>query len=164
MKTLLTILITALATSLFWLLGIYGVALISYTPKEVVIEDIKMNYDSVEEPTQSVVTDAPAPEDEKFKKSAKNYAELICGFWLPVEGTTSKLDISKYGTVTRHYKLYSSWHEDRYEYSISGNKLNINRWYKCTVNVFEKKGITYLEIYGHENYAGKYRKGVKDNE
>lgn len=90
----------------------------------------------------------------------KDYATLICGYWLPVEGTTYKLDISKYGTITRYYKpsYANSWRDERNEYKISGNKLTIGVFYECTVDVVEENGVTYLEVYGHENYAGKYKK------
>ncbi len=154
MKTLLTILITALVTSLFWLLGIYGFALISHTPREVVIEDIKMNYDSVEKPTQSVVADAPAPKD---------YSKEIVGYWIPVEGNSYHLEITKYGTVTQ-WKHYSSgkekYEQSRDEYNIKGDRLKIFI-HDCRVEVTTKNGFTYLEIYGSEKYAGKYRKSTK---
>ena len=178
MKTLLIILIT----SLFWAMGIWidrnyfdviKAEIIAWAQEEIVEEvqeevaDVKEDIAEVKTivtpkrvATKSASKPASAPKAEKPKAPAKNYAELICGYWLPVEGTTSKLDISKYGTVTRYYKINngSHWHDDRYEYSISGNKLTVNDYYKCTVNVFEENGVTYLEVYGHENYAGKYRK------
>lgn len=177
MKTILIILIT----SLFWAMGIYIdrnysdaiKAEIREWVQEDIIEEVKEEVADVKEdiaeakavvtPRKSTTT-APKPQPKTQPKATqpktpeKNYAELICGYWEPVEGTTSKLDISKYGTVTRHYKLYSSWHEDRYEYSISGNKLVVNDYYKCTVNVFVENGVTYLEVFGNEKYAGKYRK------
>ena len=177
MRTILIILIT----SLFWALGIYInrnysdviKAEIVEWAQEDIIDEVKEEVADVKEDiaeAKAVVaprkntTTAPKPQSKPQPKAVqpkapeKNYAELICGYWEPVEGTTSKLDISKYGTVTRHYKLYSSWHEDRYEYSISGNKLVVNDYYKCTVNVFVENGVTYLEVFGNEKYAGKYRK------
>ena len=170
MKTILIILIT----SLFWAAGIWIdrnysdviKAEIRAWVQEEVVDDVKEEVTEVKESVaevKSVVAPkkpAPALKVEQPKAPAKNYAELICGYWEPVEGTTSKLDISKYGTVTRYYKLRadsSIWYDDRYEYAISGNKLVVNDYYKCTVNVFKENGVTYLEIYGHENYAGKYR-------
>lgn len=177
MKTILIILIT----SLFWAMGIYIDRNYSNVIKaeirewvnEEIVEEVKEEVADVKEdiaeakavvtPRKSSTT-APKPQPKTQPKATqpktleKNYAELICGYWEPVEGTTSKLDISKYGTVTRHYKLYSSWYEDRYEYSISGNKLVVDDYYKCTVNVFVENGVTYLEVYGDEKYAGKYRK------
>lgn len=170
MKTILIILIT----SLFWAMGIWIdrnysdviKAEIREWVQEDIVEEVQEEVADVKEDiveAKAVVAPrkpAPAPKVEKPKACAKNYAELICGYWEPVEGTTSKLDISKYGTVTRYYKINngSHWYDDRYEYSISGNKLTVNDYYKCTVNVFEEGGVTYLEVYGHENYAGKYRK------
>ncbi len=172
MKTILIILIT----SFFWALGIYIdrnysdviKAEIREWVNEEIVEEVKEEVADVKEdiaeakavvaPRKATTTPKPQAKAAQPKAPEKNYAELICGYWEPVEGTTSKLDISKYGTVTRHYKLYSSWYEDRYEYSISGNKLVVNDYYKCTVNVFNENGATYLEVYGHENYAGKYRK------
>ena len=179
MKTILIILIT----SFFWALGIYIdrnysdviKAEIREWVQEEVVEEVKEEVADVKEdiaeakaavaPRKNTTT-APKPQPKPQPKATqpktpeKNYAELILGYWLPVEGTTSKLDISKYGTVTRYYKINngSHWYEDRYEYAISGNKLVVNDYYKCTVNVFEENGATYLEVYGHENYAGKYRK------
>ncbi len=170
MKTLLIVLIT----SLFWAIGIWVDRNYSDTIKaeirewvnEEIVEEVKEEVADVKEDIAEVKAvvaprkPATAPKVEKTKAPAKNYAVLICGYWEPVEGTTSKLDISKYGTVTRYYKINngSHWYDDRYEYSISGNKLTVDDYYKCTVNVFEENGVTYLEVYGHENYAGKYRK------
>ena len=153
MKTILVILIT----SLCWALGLYFYGDKLLYPQEEVVE------------VAEEVAATPAPQKTAAKKvvatkpktPAKNYAKLICGNWSPVEGTECRLEISKYGTVTRHYKLHSSsdlWYDDRYDYTISGNKLVVNGHYKCTVNVFEEGGVTYLEIFGHEDYAGKYRK------
>ena len=165
MKTLLIILIT----SLFWALGIYIDRNYSDAIKAEIMEwaqdGVADTNKSVAETTTAATTKraTPAPKAKatataKPQTPAKNYAELICGYWLPVEGTECKLEISKYGTITRDYKIYSSWHKDRYEYTISGNKFIVNDYYKCTVNVFDEGGVTYLEIFGHEKYAGKYRK------
>lgn len=97
----------------------------------------------------------PAP-----KPDVKNYAELICGYWKPVEGNQYSLEISKYGTVVqwKEYGTGDKFEWSRKSYTISGNKLNIDDgYYKCTVEVLNEGGATYLEVYGHENYAGKYR-------
>ena len=119
------------------------------------IEQTEQVAPQKEQPAKAKTTSTP-----NKKAATINYADEICGYWEPVEGTTSKLDISKYGTVTRYYKISNidHWYDDRHEYSISGNKLVVNDYYKCTVNIFEEKGATYLEIYGNERYAGKYRK------
>lgn len=178
MRTILIILIT----SLFWAIGLYInsnygdeiKAEFSEWMQEEIVDEVKEEVADVKEEIAEVKAavapkksapaptpaSAPTPKVEQPKAPVKNYAELILGYWEPVEGTTSKLDISKYGTVTRYYKINngSHWYDDRYEYAISGNKLTINRYYKCTVDLFEENGATYLEVYGHENYAGKYRK------
>ena len=158
MRTILTVLVT----SLFWTIGIIIYCSITEPQESDVKEEVVVSEQLQSKPAPKIKKPKaePAPKVEKPKAPAKNYAELICGYWLPVEGTTSKLDISKYGTVTRYYRLLNidHWYDDRYEYSISGNKLVVNDYYKCTVNVFEENGTTYLEIYGHEYYAGKYRK------
>ena len=132
MKTIFITLIT-------WFFGLFG---INITPNQ----------------HDGVVIDTPDKTASESVIHDKDYAKLICGYWEPVEGTKSKLDISKYGTITRHYKLYNSWYEDREEYVISGNELTIRPCYECTVDVVEENGVTYLEVYGHENYAGKYKK------
>ena len=65
-------------------------------------------------------------------------------------------------TIVRWYisgDYKSEW--NRRQYIVSGNQLTVNNYYKCTVNVFEENGDTYLEVYGHEEYAGKYRKVIK---
>ena len=179
MRTILIILIT----SLFWALGIYInrnysdviKAEIVEWAQEDIIDEVKEEVADVKEDiaeAKAVVaprkntTTAPKPQSKPQPKAVqpkapeKNYAELICGYWEPVEGTTFKLDISKYGTVTRYFRINNGnhWYDDRYEYSISGNKLVVNDYYKCTVNVFVENGVTYLEVYGHEYYAGKYRR------
>lgn len=169
------ILITIVITSLVWI-GVYSIYIDTFLQTEEASEQSesggfggfisKMSSESsisVEPEAQQPVTQQPEAQQPKVqqpKTPEKNYAELICGYWLPVEGTKSKLDISKYGTVTRYYQLYGGnfWYDDRNEYTISGNKLTVDSYYKCTVDVFEKDGITYLEVYGHEDYAGKYRK------
>lgn len=100
------------------------------------------------------------PKVEKPKAPEKNYAELICGYWEPVEGNTLQLEITKYGTAIQwgfHFDG-SKYERRREQYNISGNKLSIGSYYKCSVNVFEESGVTYLEVYGDEKYAGKYRK------
>lgn len=97
---------------------------------------------------------------ENPKTLEKNYAELICGYWEPVEGNTLHLEITKYGTAIQwdfHYDG-SKYERRREQYNISGNKLSIGSYYKCTVNVFVENGVTYLEVFGNEKYAGKYRK------
>lgn len=159
MKTLLTILLT----SLCWALGIYFYGI--YDTKEpTTTEQTEQVAPQKAQPAKAKNSTAPkkkvATTPAKPKTPTINYAEEICGYWLPVEGTTSKLDISKYGTVTRYYRISNidHWYDRRYEYSISGNKLVVDDHYKCTVNIIVENGVKYLEVYGHEDYAGKYRK------
>ena len=119
-------------------------------PKAEQPKPIASTKPKVEQPKQT-----PAP-----KAAVKNYAELICGYWKPVEGNQYPLEISKYGTVVQ-WMVYSSgdkYERSRESYTISGNKLNIDDgYYKCAVEVLNEGGATYLEVYGHEKYAGKYR-------
>ena len=101
---------------------------------------------------------APAPKVEQQKAPEKNYAELIIGYWEPVEGNTHPLEITKYGTVIQWYvsgNYKSEW--CRKQYTLNGKNLNMG-YDKCTVDVIEEDGVTYLEVYGDEDFAGKYRK------
>jgi hypothetical protein len=123
--------LTILLTSLFWI----GVFLVHH-------------YATID-----TTNDATTQEIEDIDLS-----EAICGYWEAVEGTTNNLEITKYGTIVRIYNLGSSTYEDRNEYKLSGNKLNVYPIYDCKVKVFKQDGVTYLEVYGHQNYAGKYRK------
>lgn len=159
MKTLLTILLT----SLCWALGIYFYQIYE-TTEQSMTEQTEQVAPQKAQPAKAKTVSAPkkkaATAPAKPKAPTINYAEEICGYWLPVEGTTSKLDISKYGTVTRYYRISNidHWYDRRCEYSISGNKLVVDGYYKCTVNIIVENGVKYLEVYGHEDYAGKYRK------
>ncbi len=179
MKTILIILIT----SLFWAMGIYIdrnysdviKAEIREWVNEEIVEEVKEEVADVKEdiaeakamvtPRKSSTT-APKPQPKTQPKATqpktleKNYAELICGYWVPVEGNTLQLEITKYGTVIQwdfHYDK-SKYERRREQYTISGNKLNIGSYYKCSVEVIKENGTTYLEVYGHEYFAGKYRK------
>lgn len=110
-----------------------------------------------QEPTKPQIPQEP----QKPTKPAKNYAELILGYWTPVEGNTRPLEITKYGTVIQWiiFEHSQGKHEfRRLQYVIRGNKLTIGDFYDCTVDVIEEGGETYLEVYGHEYFAGKYRK------
>lgn len=101
---------------------------------------------------------APAPKVEQPKAPEKDYAALIIGYWEPVEGNTYPLEITKYGTMIQWYirgDYKSEWR--RVQYTLKGKNLNTD-YYKCTVDVIEEDGETYLEVYGHEYFAGKYRK------
>jgi len=126
---------------------------------------------SEKQPEKVVETGAPKPqkpqkpqepqEPQKPTKPAKNYAELILGYWTPVEGNTHPLEITKYGTVIQLiiFEYSQGKHEfRRLQYVIRGNKLTIGDFYDCTVDVIEEGDETYLEVYGHEYFAGKYRK------
>lgn len=175
MKTLLIILIT----SLFWAMGIYIdrnysdviKAEIREWVNEDIVEEVKEEVADVKEDianakmgvTSKKTSTAPKsqPKATQPKAPEKNYAELICGYWEPVEGNTLHLEITKYGTVIQwdfHYDG-SKYERRREQYTISSNKLNIhNGYYKCTVDVVEENGVRYLEVYGHEYFAGKYKK------
>lgn len=165
MKTLLTILIT----SLFWAIGLYfyeNFAEESARDDESVEMVQKAEPVAKAEPPKPATRTKPKTEQPKPtpapKPDVKNYAELICGYWKPVEGNQYSLEISKYGTVVqwKEYGTGDKYEWSRKSYTISGNKLNIDDgYYKCTVEVLNEGGTTYLEVYGHEKYAGKYKKG-----
>ena len=147
---------------------------VAVTPKQKttpVAKQPKAEQQKVEQPkVEQKVAEQPEVEQPKVeqkvaeqpKAPAKSYGELICGYWDPIEGNIRPLEISKYGTIVRWYisgDYKSEW--NRRQYIVSGNQLTVNNYYKCTVNVFEENGDTYLEVYGHEEYAGKYRKVIK---
>lgn len=159
MKTLLTILLT----SLCWALGIYFYGI--YDAKEpTTTEQTEQVAPQKAQPAKAKNSTAPkkkaATTPAKPKAPTINYAEEICGYWLPVEGNVRPLEITKYGTIIRWYILgthKSEW--SRRQYTISANKLSVDDdYYKCTVNIIVENGVKYLEVYGHEDYAGKYRK------
>lgn len=175
------IFLTVVLTSLFWL-GVYD--LVQDNQPQSVNVDLAAASEGVSEsvsegvsekqPEKVVETGAPKPqkpqkpqeptkpqEPQKPTKPAKNYAELILGYWTPVEGNTHPLEITKYGTVIQWiiFEHSQGKHEfRRLQYVIRGNKLTIGDFYDCTVDVIEEGGETYLEVYGHEYFAGKYRK------
>lgn len=97
--------------------------------------------------------------NRRLKKTFK-YADLICGYWEPVEGTECRLEFNKYQTLIREYKVEEEWWKQRCGYSLSDNTLIIidTVSYRCLIRIFEENGVTYLEIFGHQDYAGKYRK------
>lgn len=181
------IFLTVVLTSLFWL-GVYD--LVQDNQPQSVNVDLAAASEGVSEgvsesvsekqPEKVVETGAPKPQKpqkpqeptkpqkpqeptkpQKPTKPAKNYAELILGYWTPVEGNTHPLEITKYGTVIQWiiFEYSQGKHEfRRLQYVIRGNKLTIGDFYDCTVDVIEEGGETYLEVYGHEYFAGKYRK------
>lgn len=178
------IFLTVVLTSLFWL-GVYD--LVQDNQPQSVNVDLAAASEGVSEsvsesvspkqPEKIVEASAPKPqkpqklqeptkpqkpqEPQKPTKPAKNYAELILGYWTPVEGNTRPLEITKYGTVIQWiiFEHSQGKHEfRRLQYDIRGNKLTIGDFYDCTVDVIEEGGETYLEVYGHEYFAGKYRK------
>lgn len=181
------IFLTVVLTSLFWL-GVYD--LVQDNQPQSVNVDLAAASEGVSEgvsesvsekqPEKVVETSAPKPqkpqklqeptkpqkpqepqEPQKPTKPAKNYAELILGYWTPVEGNTRPLEITKYGTVIQWiiFEHSQGKHEfRRLQYVIRENKLTIGDFYECTVDVIEEGGETYLEVYGHEYFAGKYRK------
>lgn len=168
------IFLTVVLTSLFWL-GVYD--LVQDNQPQSVNVDLAAASEGVSEsvsekqPEKVVETSAPKPQKpqepqeptkpQKPNKPAKNYAELILGYWTPVEGNTHPLEITKYGTVIQWiiFEHSQGKHEfRRLQYVIRGNKLTIGDFYDCTVDVIEEGGETYLEVYGHEYFAGKYRK------
>lgn len=168
------IFLTVVLTSLFWL-GVYD--LVQDNQPQSVNVDLAAASEGVSEsvsekqPEKVVETSAPKPQKpqkpqeptkpQKPTKPAKNYAELILGYWTPVEGNTRPLEITKYGTVIQWiiFEHSQGKHEfRRLQYVIRGNKLTIGDFYDCTVDVIEEGGETYLEVYGHEYFAGKYRK------
>lgn len=168
------IFLTVVLTSLFWL-GVYD--LVQDNQPQSVNVDLAAASEGVSEgvsekqPEKVVETSAPKPQKpqkpqeptkpQKPTKPAKNYAELILGYWTPVEGNTRPIEITKYGTVIQWiiFEHSQGKHEfRRLQYVIRGNKLTIGDFYDCTVDVIEEGGETYLEVYGHEYFAGKYRK------
>lgn len=175
------IFLTVVLTSLFWL-GVYD--LVQDNQPQSVNVDLAAASEGMSEgvsesvspkqPEKVVETSAPKPQKpqkpqeptkpqkpQKPNKPAKNYAELILGYWTPVEGNTHPLEITKYGTVIQWiiFEHSQGKHEfRRLQYVIRGNKLTIGDFYDCTVDVIEEGGETYLEVYGHEYFAGKYRK------
>ena len=163
------IFLTVVLTSLFWL-GVYD--LVQDNQPQSVNVDLAAASEGVSEgvsesvsekqPEKVVEASAPKPQKpQKPTKPAKNYAELILGYWTPVEGNTRPLEITKYGTVIQWiiFEYSQGKHEfRRLQYVIRGNKLTIGDFYDCTVDVIEEGGETYLEVYGHEYFAGKYRK------
>ncbi|MBQ2992634.1 MAG: hypothetical protein IJE21_01875 [Alistipes sp.] len=159
------IFLTVVLTSLFWL-GVYD--LVQDNQPQSVNVDLAAASEGVSEsvsekqPEKVVEASAPKPQKpQKPTKPAKNYAELILGYWTPVEGNTRPLEITKYGTVIQWiiFEHSQGKHEfRRLQYVIRGNKLTIGDFYDCTVDVIEEGGETYLEVYGHEYFAGKYRK------
>ena len=48
--------------------------------------------------------------------------------------------------------------KSRERYIINGHWLYVGDSIQCAFKVYEKEGITYLELYGDDDYAGKYRK------
>ncbi len=91
----------------------------------------------------------------------KNYSELILGYWVPIEGNTYHLEITKYGTVIQWRTMEHAKHKyerQRSQYTIDGNMMTIGKYANCTIDVIEEGGATFLEVYGDKDFSGKYRK------
>lgn len=87
------------------------------------------------------------------------YLESLCGYWEPMECNRFPLEIFKYGVIVQWgSEDGETFEKSRDRYIINGNRLYVGDFIRCALKVYENEGITYLELYGHDDYAGKYRK------
>ena len=92
-------------------------------------------------------------------KLSHNSARLIVGYWEPMECNSFHLEFTKYGTIVQWAGGDSNEELSRERYAVRGKRLYIGHLpdlYGIRITVSGKNN--YLEIYGDEKYAGKYRK------
>ncbi len=88
------------------------------------------------------------------------HVELLCGYWEPMECNRFPLEIFKYCVIVQWWvnEDGEKFEKSRERYIINGHWLYVGDSIQCAFKVYEKEGITYLELYGDDDYAGKYRK------
>jgi hypothetical protein len=106
-------------------------------------EDFSGKYKRVSQPRKIAMR--PLPESQ--------YSELINGKWAPINGQEYSLEFTKYGTAIQYHGSLDL----RYDYSLTGAKLNI-RYDNARVAISEDASYYYLEIYNSEDFSGRYRK------
>lgn len=106
-------------------------------------EDFSGKYKRVSQPRKIAMR--PLPESQ--------YSELINGKWAPINGQEYSLEFTKYGTAIQYHGSLDL----RYDYSLTGAKLNI-RYDNARVTISEDASYYYLEIYNSEDFSGRYRK------
>lgn len=106
-------------------------------------EDFSGKYKRVSQPRKIAMR--PLPESQ--------YSELINGKWAPINGQEFSLEFTKYGAAIQYHGSLDL----RYDYSLTGAKLNI-RYDNARVAISEDASYYYLEIYNSEDFSGRYRK------
>jgi len=96
-----------------------------------------------------------APNISTEKLATSEYMEEIAGKWEPIFGAKETLEFSKYGTVIQ---WLGGSVDMRYEYSLSGNRLNIGYDSNAKVVISQNATNVYLEIYNSKEFSGLYRK------
>lgn len=106
-------------------------------------KDFSGKYKRVSQPRKIAMR--PLPESQ--------YSELINGKWAPINGQEFSLEFTKYGAAIQYHGSLDL----RYDYSLTGAKLNI-RYDNASVAISEDASYYYLEIYNSEDFSGRYRK------
>lgn len=106
-------------------------------------KDFSGKYKRVSQPRKIAMR--PLPESQ--------YSELINGKWAPINGQEFSLEFTKYGAAIQYHGSLDL----RYDYSLTGAKLNI-RYDNARVAISEDASYYYLEIYNSEDFSGRYRK------
>lgn len=155
--TFIAVVITALLTSVVWLLiinargyNLFGI----HKTEEVTTDSVILTSDEESDPQ-------PATKAKAEDKSVTG-AENIIGWWVPVEGSECVVEFTKYGTFNERSKHSTSLVYDEYTYTSTGSEVVFKDKYgskdRFTYTVTKEGGKTYLEIYNHTHYGGKYKK------
>lgn len=118
------------------------------TPDKGVSDDKKVNIAKQPTPVDKIDLVKTTPKEDKI-----DYSREIVGKWTPVEGAKYTLEFTKYGTVIQH--LGST--QIRYDYSLSGDKLNI-QYNNSRIVISKDASYYYLEIYNSREFSGRYRR------
>lgn len=181
MKTFLIILIT----SLFWAMGIYidrnySEAIkseIREWTREEVVEEVKEEVIEIKEdiaeskaivsPKKATHAPKPQPKVEHPKAIAKNYAELICGYWEPIEEASQAIEFNKYGIFKRYIEFLDTEITKESPYLVNGSTVTLTQHKENVsfpIKIYSNKQGTFLEIYDITQISGKYKKGQKASE
>ena len=156
-RNILTIVITAISTSVVWLLIIFFVI----RPHQVVTPETL-------ELAPVVDTSALRLAAEDEEKQAVSYEQDILGYWKPVEESHCELDFSAYGTLKTLSRKGKYKTRNEYKYRLDGDKLAftiLTDFYEgayCLITIdTNSNGSIYLTIFEDPELGGRYIKTSK---
>lgn len=153
-KTLVTIVITCLLTSLVWLLIMHSKGLNLFQPTETIHDTVYLAAGANNEENDDVVRQAEVNE-------VSTSTSDIYGCWKSVQSSKYDLDISQYGTFKAYMKGMDQIPMQEFTYKADNEHITlISEFHKSKLKyrVVKENGSTYLEIFDNADYGGRYKK------